>query len=942
MSRALGFRVPLGIVNKAHQANHHFPFAVSLIETVKAFERACEKVEAKPSVALLVAGLKLEVQELISEGAILVWESYKRDSYVQRLGESVLNFQEKVDELLDIVEQIDVEVRSIESCHYSTSTFSEILANVQKAVDDLSLHRYSNLGEWVSRLDREVENRLAGRLAAGIKAWTRALEGPKEGGNDVLTDTDSPMTAMAKPGGDPKIQSLVHEIRITNQLMYVAPSVEEARYKLLQELFAWENVILTLSRIESSRYQVGLDRHVSPQYRDLLNKIPDALSVLDAAYQAIESKISQMYTYIDQWLTYQSLWDLQPEQLYEKLGDDLSRWMNTLVELKKSRTTFDTADTKKEIGPIVVDYAKVQSKVTLKYDSWHKEVLGKFGTLLGNEMASLHTVISKSRNELEKQSIDTANTKEAVAFITYVQTLKGKIVQWGRQVEVYKEGQRILERQRFQFPNNWLFVDNIEGEWSAFNEIMKRKDASIQQQVTSLQVKIVAEDKSVEARTVEFLAEWERGKPVSGSTSPKEALSKLAIFETKFNHLRDDRENILKAKAALELMEPSSIVGGSLNATDEKLKVSLEELQDLKQVWSELATVWEQIEVLRELPWLSIQPRKLRQQLDQLLAQLKEMPARMRQYASYDYVKRILQAHTKVNVLIVELKSDALKDRHWRQLTKKLKVRWTLSELTLGQVWDIDLQKNELVVKDIIQVAQGEMALEEFLKQVREFWQTYELELVNYQNKCHIIRGWDDLFTKVKEHINSILAMKLSPYYREFEEEALAWEEKLNRINAIFDVWIDVQPRWVYLEGIFSGSSDIQALLPVETSRFQSISAEFLALMKKVSKNPMIIEVMNLPGVQKSLERLSDLLGKIQKALGEYLERERSSFPRFYFVGDEDLLEIIGNSKNIPRLQKHFKKMFAGVASIILNEEQTMVSLEEIDEYCFSKFKLFF
>ncbi|GIX77256.1 dynein heavy chain, cytoplasmic [Caerostris extrusa] len=115
---------------------------------------------------------------------------------------------------------------------------------------------------------------------------------------------------------------------------------------------------------------------------------------------------------------------------------------------------------------------------------------------------------------------------------------------------------------------------------------------------------------------------------------------------------------------------------------------------------------------------------------------------------------------------------------------------------------------------------------------------------------------------------------------------------KLNRINALFDVWIDVQRRWVYLEGIFSGSADIQTLLPVETSRFQSISAEFLTLMKKVTKSLL----------------------------------ERSSFPRFYFVGDEDLLEIIGNSKNIPRLQKHFKKMFAGVAAIILDEEDTVVT----------------
>ena len=49
---------------------------------------------------------------------------------------------------------------------------------------------------------------------------------------------------------------------------------------------------------------------------------------------------------------------------------------------------------------------------------------------------------------------------------------------------MYIEGQRILERQRFQFPTQWLQVDNIEGEWGAFNEIIRRKDTSIQTQVS--------------------------------------------------------------------------------------------------------------------------------------------------------------------------------------------------------------------------------------------------------------------------------------------------------------------------------------------------------------------------------------------------------------------------------------------------------------------------
>lgn len=78
-----------------------------------------------------------------------------------------------------------------------------------------------------------------------------------------------------------------------------------------------------------------------------------------------------------------------------------------------------------------------------------------------------------------------------------------------------------------------------------------------------------------------------------------------------------------------------------------------------------------------------------------------------------------LETHIlQVNMTVIELKSDALKDRHWKQLMRKLRVNWTFSDITLGQIWDVDLQANEAVVKDIIMTAQGEMALEEFLKQV--------------------------------------------------------------------------------------------------------------------------------------------------------------------------------------------------------------------------------
>ena len=109
-------------------------------------------------------GLRKEVQNLISEGIGLVWESYKLDPYVQRLSEIVVLFQEKVDDLLTVDEEISIDVRSLETCLYSNETFKEILSKIQKSVDNLSLQQYSNLHAWVAQLDADVESKLAVRL----------------------------------------------------------------------------------------------------------------------------------------------------------------------------------------------------------------------------------------------------------------------------------------------------------------------------------------------------------------------------------------------------------------------------------------------------------------------------------------------------------------------------------------------------------------------------------------------------------------------------------------------------------------------------------------------------------------------------------------------------------------------------------------------------------
>lgn len=54
-------------------------------------------------------------------------------------------------------------------------------------------------------------------------------------------------------------------------------------------------------------------------------------------------------------------------------------------------------------------------------------------------------------------------------------------------------------------------------------------------------------------------------------------------------------------------------------------------------------------------------------------------------------------------------------------------------------------------------------------------------------------------------------------------------------------------------------------------------------------------------------------MARCQRALNEYLEDKRSIFPRFYFLGDDDLLEILGQSTNPAVIQTHLRKLFQGI-----------------------------
>lgn len=91
--------------------------------------------------------------------------------------------------------------------------------------------------------------------------------------------------------------------------------------------------------------------------------------------------------------------------------------------------------------------------------------------------------------------------------------------------------------------------------------------------------------------------------------------------------------------------------------------------------------------------------------------------------------------------------------------------------------------------------------------------------------------------------------------------------------------------------------------------------------MSSVHSNPHVLETCLLH--VKLLEQLkyaNDSLDGILKSLKDYLTAKRKTFPRFYFLSNDELLVILSNSRDIPSVQKYIVKCFEGIRSLVIKD----------------------
>ncbi|KAL1791648.1 dynein heavy chain 1, axonemal, partial [Sigmodon hispidus] len=129
----------------------------------------------------------------------------------------------------------------------------------------------------------------------------------------------------------------------------------------------------------------------------------------------------------------------------------------------------------------------------------------------------------------------------------------------------------------------------------------------------------------------------------------------------------------------------------------------------------------------------------------------------------------------------------------------------------------------------------------------------------------------------------------------------------------VLEEWLNCQRSWLSLEPIFS-SEDITRQLSVESKRYQTMEHIWREIMKNAYENREMINVCAEQRLLDSLRDCNKLLDLVQKGLSEYLETKQSAFPRFYFLSDDELLEILSQTKDPTAVQPQLRKCFENIA----------------------------
>ncbi|KAI5960962.1 DYN1 [Candida pseudojiufengensis] len=818
---------------------------------------------------------------LLSSESLIEIQSIRN---LQELHEYLVQINHQLADLRNFHHFIEQQCHELKTCTYDTKTIESILKVIEQKFE---LSNLGNTGEKVIKsINDEIESILAIKLKTQLKIFI-----------NYLVPNNQEIEVVEFERYQTNFEKIKHQIISIDGTFNLSPTIAKGKNELYTSFNKIIKIVAKQRPISSTKLfsNIAMTNEVNDTFNDCLNEI-------NSCYNEVEK-------YFIRWETFHNMLLMEDFENFFVEGDALKSYeiLKTFFENEKLMD-----EPEKLIGDLItIDSKQIQARCSILYASFKKSILLQFSKTFETEVRKLKDTILQMKIELENPLVFHEAISLILKRIGVIFEAKNKIQVWENLISSFAIIQQFMMKHKFKFGNNWIFVDQLEFILSQLKHLLKEKQTLISKDLNFITTNSESEFLKAKQSLKILRDEWNVNKPISGDLNPSDVLLLLNKYQSKYDEL-------------LAYIKTIQIIAQELKFENFNFEESLEPLEDMKSlqtVWSIVNSFWEKLELLKSIEWSDLKPELLRNNLNDIITSIRNLPFNIRQYSAIFEIQSLVKNYLDIHSIIIDLKDSSLKKRHWIKLFDQLGSKLE-DKLTVGSVWNLNLSVNFQYVREILEQARNESTIEESLIKIENNWLEKYFEFFNYENKCRLIKNWEDLFNEIDLNLDVIGSIKKSIYYTNFDQKVLEIENKLNSLNSILDVWSQTQSEWIHLNGVFGNDdNEVKNLLPIEHSRFQNLNYEYMTLLKRLYKFDKVIDIITITDLQATMSKYLKTLSVIQVSLSGYLEKQRDLFPRFFFLGNEDLLELIGSSNDITRINKHIKKMFNGIGQLKFDHE---------------------
>ncbi|XP_077117756.1 dynein axonemal heavy chain 2 [Ranitomeya variabilis] len=620
---------------------------------------------------------------------------------------------------------------------------------------------------------------------------------------------------------------------------------------------------------------------------------------------------SLLQAYLKTWDSFRMIWEPQKDTLirrYQRLNPMVSAFDADIARYTELANNVQKQETVQNIQFVLLDCSQLKFALVQHCNEWQNKFTGLLRHMATEKLMELHAYLSNNAERVVKPPQTLEELSQSLALYDTLQgelsRTEGQILPIHDQFEILKKYEVVVEESVLQT------LDSLNKAWLSFQQSLIDGEAMLKKSKEKFKTGLIHTADEFKKKSRSLLEEFTDRGPFSSSVGCDPALELISTFRNMMDALKEEESSLRTGLGMFKIEQPSSKDIQALEKDLDALQLVWEATKEWEQNWGE----W------KSGRFLTLQTEVMENTAQGLYRRLVKLSRELKDknWDAVETARNRIDQFKRTLPLIVDLRNPALRERHWTQVKQEIQRPFDqgADDFTLERIVELGLDQYVEKINEISMAATKELSIEQALENISRTWEETLLDIVPHKDKGHHrLRGTDDVFQALEDNQVGLSTMKASPFVKAFEQEVDRWERCLSHILEVIECILTVQRQWLYLENIFLGE-DIRKQLPQESAEFDEVNINWKTIMDRLNKDNNALRGTHHPGLLEKLGAMNQVLEGIQKSLDMYLETKRHIFPRFYFLSNDDLLEILGQSRNPEAVQPHLKKCFDNIKSI--------------------------